>query len=164
MLLHCRIILRGLLALLILGPGGCGDDTVVVTDSATTTAPPTTTTGIPTTGESESGTGETTGSEVCELPQKACSHVNDCCEGGAFGGCPGLDYPHNWSCVDGFCEHGGCSGDTDCTNVIPGFECHSILGVGQCVAPCVSNADCDAIFKMGSLECSGVSSRGGFCQ
>lgn len=189
MLLRCRITLYGrsiaVLTFFNLGSSACGEDVVIVTESASGTTTDSTSnssstgTPLPTTSATESvtmgGTGSTsttdntggtstTGGQVCEILRKECSDAAGCCEGGAFGGCPGTNYPYNWSCVSGFCEHGGCSGDLDCTNMLPGFECHVINDVGQCVAPCASSSDCAEPFIMSDLQCTGVSSRGNFCQ
>ncbi len=174
MLLRRRINLYGrlivVLTLFILGSSACGDDVATVTESASGTTGSTlgsssSGTAVPTT----SGTGEetsSTGNEVCELMQRTCSQAADCCEGGAFGGCPGTNYPHNWSCVGGFCEHGGCDAgsNSDCTNLLPGFECHVVDNIGQCVAPCDSHSDCAETFILSDLQCTGVSSKGNFCQ
>ena len=168
MLLHRRIILCGrsigALALFVVSSSACGDDVAVVTHSeagsgTSGTEVTTGTSGIPTTGSVTTGS---TGGE-CVLPQKQCNEVANCYEGEEARACPGSSYPCNWSCVSGFCEHGGCGADSDCTNILPGFECHTVNGTGQCVAPCGSNADCSELF-MSDLQCTVVSSKGNFCQ
>lgn len=190
MLLRRRIVLCGrsigALSLFVLGSSACGDDTAVVThtesgsgsgsgSSITTITTTPTSTATPTstsvtTGGSEAdttgGTGGESGGGLCVLLQKPCTETAKCCEGGEFSGCLGQNYPNNWSCVSGFCEHAGCDpmSDTDCTNLLPGFECHVVNGKGQCVAPCTSNIDCSETFTLSDLQCTGMSPKGSFCQ
>ncbi len=73
-----------------------------------------------------------------------CTTAADCCTPGDPA-CPG-PYPRNWSCLDGFCELGGCSKHDECQSggLHPELECHPAGGRGICFDPCEVDADCAA--------------------
>lgn len=95
-------------------------------------------------------------------PSKPCTEAANCCEGlenfvlpGAS--CPSNVYPYNWSCVGGYCQHGGCSSDADCSDLMPGLTCLGVGGVGQCVVTCdAMGFDCAADGGMPGTTCSGL--------
>jgi hypothetical protein len=76
----------------------------------------------------------------------------DCCPMGAQG-CPGDEYPNNWTCERGLCVFGGCGADDDCPNFPLGMECHPIDGVGTCFVPCGGDLECAA---QPGTSCDGV--------
>lgn len=134
-------------------PGDDGDDDdASATASATgssTGEPPATgdDTGSSTGGDSGSGSGSESGSTgggaaagVC-VP--ACREDADCCPLGSIG-CPGEDYPNNWTCVEGACQFGGCAETADCTTLIPigDPECLVVSDIGVCAETCESDDDC----------------------
>lgn len=134
---------------------GSGDE-----GSATTTA---TTDADTTGGDAGSSTGDgsatddsTGGTPAAGVCVAACEADADCCPLGSIG-CPGKDYPNNWTCDEGACSSGGCSEDADCESLVPltNDECHPIGGVGTCFEPCKDDGDC-----MGDTECIGEADDG----
>lgn len=127
-------------------PGTTGEDTGPATGDDTAT-------GTDTGNGSESGTG-TGGAPDAGVCVASCREDADCCPFGAIG-CPGDDYPNNWTCVDGACQNGGCSENADCASIIPigNPECIVVSGVGVCAEPCEREGDCP---QAGGTECVGV--------
>ena len=96
---------------------------------------------------------------VDELPP--CSVASDCCSPHDPEGCgESLGYPHNWMCVSGSCQHGGCVVDEDCG--APEFSCVALTegGVRYCVHVCQAIDDC-AILP--GTACQGQSLAGPYC-
>lgn len=95
-------------------------------------------------------------------PSKPCTEAANCCEGLELFDLPGVScpssaYPYNWSCVGGYCQHGGCSSDGDCSDLMPGLSCLEVGGVGQCVVSCEAvGFDCAADGGMPGTTCSGL--------
>jgi hypothetical protein len=147
-------------------PGDDGDDgsaSASATGSSTGEPPATGDDTGPTTGDdgSDSGTGSESssgGGEEAGVCVAACREDADCCPFGAIG-CPGEDYPNNWTCVEGACQFGGCSETADCTSIIPigDPECIAVSGVGVCAEACEKDGDCP---PASGTECIGVADDG----
>jgi hypothetical protein len=146
-------------------PGDDGDDgsaSASATGSSTGEPPATGDDTGPTTGDdSDSGSGSESssgGGEQAGVCVAACREDADCCPFGAIG-CPGEDYPNNWTCVEGACQFGGCSETADCTSIIPigDPECIAVSGVGVCAEACEKDGDCP---PASGTECIGVADDG----
>ena len=72
--------------------------------------------------------------------------------------CASASFPNNWQCESGTCRQRwtpsadeGCTSDDDCR--FGGFVCHTISGVGHCVAPCNNDIDCANDHNMPDSDC-----------
>lgn len=99
------------------------------------------------------------------LGESACTVDADCCAPPVVSlgfACPSDAYPNNWSCESNVCVQRsstiadkGCSNDADC--LFPGFICATMSGIGHCVAPCESTADCQGEHNMPNSSCEQIS-------
>ncbi len=88
-----------------------------------------------------------------------CIAAADCCVAGQMD-CPNGPYPNNPTCDKGYCLSPQCATAADCTSLGANFDCLLTLGINNCGATCMQNADC----PMGT-ECTGVDANGKmFCR
>lgn len=134
--------------------------TVTSNSTEATETTVTTVTTVTTEIETDTDTDPTEG--MCQLDIRECDEPKHCCLGEV---CPRDSFPFKWLCVEGICRHEDCSSDVQCDNLVTGFKCFQVGGVGSCVGPCGSNEDCIDLFSMGGTVCSGVSDDlENFCQ
>lgn len=90
-------------------------------------------TGVADTGSSTGAAGPSVCRRTCELPSQ-------CCPPGQAG-CPSLEYPFNYDCVDGLCVPPTCSSDAECEAALVGTSCHPVGGLPVCVVACDDDPD-----------------------
>lgn len=121
------------------GAGGSG-----TTGSTTTQSSGDGPTTSSSTGMSSSGSGGMKAYGYCSKP---CASASDCCPSGASG-CPGAQYPNNYTCVSGACVNPACSlgpaGKAECAAINPKYDCFANGGVRDCAFACTTDGDCTA--------------------
>lgn len=118
------------------------DDGEVSAGTTTSTRGSSTTTGDGTSsssGVADTGSSTTgpTGPSVC---RRTCELPSQCCPPGQAG-CPSLEYPFNYDCVDGLCVPPTCSSDSECEAALAGTSCHPVGGLSICVVACDDDPD-----------------------
>lgn len=116
--------------------------------------------------ESLSGTGDSTGfppdAEACDFPT-ACAGGNAalCCESPQPPlslvpyACPAGDFQNAATCVSNVCVRSGCSGDTECSDLVPGYVCVDMGSEGRCAPSCFGDvAKCQDLHHLpASFDC-----------
>lgn len=130
--------------------GGCGDDDTSTGggnggDGGTG---PSTVTASATTGMMAGSGGSGGGAMPSGYCGKSCAMPADCCPMGSMG-CPGPNYPNNWTCDSGSCGAPQCAVKDDCTfnGALPDWDCLTKDNLKFCADVCMADADCTAPLK-----------------